>query len=96
MKKTMLSVAAVALFAAFAAPASALTVTNNDETDYTIAITVGEQNTEHAVATGASVEAACGDGCLISLIGADGVVDEIEAVDADNLTITAGVFQKAE
>ncbi len=96
MKKTMLTVAALSVFAAFAAPASALTVTNNDEGGYTVAVSVGEQNSEISVDTGASVEAPCGDGCLVSLIGNDGVIDEVEAVDADHLTITAGVFQKAE
>lgn len=96
MKKTMLTVAALSVFAAFAAPASALTVTNNDEGEYTVAVTVGEQNSEISVGTGASVEAPCGDGCLVSLIGKDGVLDEVEAADADHLTITAGVFQKAD
>lgn len=96
MKKTMLTVAVLSAFAAFAAPASALTVTNSDEGDYTVAVTVGEQNSELAVGTGASVDAPCADGCLVSLIGKDGVIDEIEASDADHLTITAGVFQKQE
>lgn len=97
MTMTIRSCAALALIAALSAPAAALSITNNDETAYTVAVTAGEQQSESALASGQSFDTACADGgCVVTLIGNDGVLDEIDAVDADKLVIVQGTFQKGE
>jgi hypothetical protein len=96
MDKTISSGLALAALLAFVTPAAALTVTNNDEAGYTLIVTAGEEQSEMAVDAGATVEAVCADGCSIVLSGPDGDLDQMDAVDADQLVITAGSFQKAE
>ncbi|MBU2583011.1 MAG: hypothetical protein KJ622_14970 [Alphaproteobacteria bacterium] len=96
MNKIMRSGIALAALIALCAPAAALSVTNNDETNYTVIVTVGEQQSEVAIDAGATIEAVCGDECSIVLMGADGDLDQMNATDADKLVITTGLFQKAE
>lgn len=96
MIKTMRTGIALAALIALTAPAAALGITNNDETNYTVIVTAGEQQSEIAVDAGASVDAACSEGCTLVLMGGDSNLDQIDATDADQLVITTGLFQKAE
>lgn len=96
MNKTMRSGVALAALISLTAPAAALNVTNNEETNYMIVVTVGEQQSEITVEAGTSVDPPCGEECSVVPRDADGDLDQIDATDADQLVITTGIFQKAE
>ncbi|KUO55029.1 MAG: hypothetical protein APF80_10455 [Alphaproteobacteria bacterium BRH_c36] len=96
MNKTMQSGIALTALIGLTAPAAALSFMNNDEANYTVIVTIGEQQTEFAMDAGATVQAACGESCSIVLIGPDGDLDQMDAVEADQLIVTTGIFQKTE
>ena len=96
MKKTMLSGIALAALIALASPAAALSITNNDETNYTVIVTAGDQEAEIELNAGSTVETTCGEDCSLILMGADGDLDQMDAVEADSLIVTTGLFQKSE
>lgn len=96
MNKTLQSGIALAALIALTAPAAALSITNNDEANYTVIVTVGEKQSEVAMDAGATVQAECGESCSIVLMGPDGDLDQMDAVEADQLVVTTGIFQKSE
>jgi len=57
--------------AAFASPAAALTITNNDSDKVTINVIVDGKGAEQSIEPGTSVEPACEKGCVIELDSGD-------------------------
>lgn len=96
MKTTLRSATVLLGLFALAAPAAALSIANGDEGSYKVTVTAGENITELTADAGATVEAACGEACIVALHNAEGIVDELDAVEADKFTITGGVLQRAE
>jgi len=88
--------AASAILIAVVAPANALTVSNQDASDHTIAVVVGEKRSETTVGPGQSLEVACDPGCTLSILKPDGEHDKIDATEADEVMIVEGGFALAE
>jgi len=84
-------VVACALITAVATPASALTLTNNDDKTYEVTVTVGEGDasvTRHSLAKGQTLQDICNEGCTVRL---DNDV-EWEFEGNESVTITDGEF----
>ncbi len=96
MKKTVRYGAILAALVAFTAPAAALSVTNNDDVAYSVAVTAGDEQSEVTVEAGATVEIGCANGCAVTLMDSEGVVDEIDATEGDSVTIGGAALKKAE
>ena len=71
--------------------ALALTVTNRDTSPYTVTIQKGDNESEHALDAGQSLNEACEEGCVIRLSGVEG---EHSAQNADKFFIQDGALQR--
>jgi hypothetical protein len=92
MKTTLGVGLALAALLAFAVPASALVITNNDTAAHQVTVIDGDAKAEHDVAAGAEIEVPCAAKCTASL--ADKPEIEVEA--DDKLVIEKGEMKKSE
>lgn len=73
--------------------ANALTVTNRDTAAHTVYIKMGDQESEHAIPAGESVDTACEESCAVRL---SGVEESMPAENADRLVIEDGALSKEQ
>lgn len=90
-----LKVLGVALAASLLVSTSALalSVTNRDASSHTVFVQQGDNQSEHSLPAGESFEAACEEGCILRLSGAEG---ETPAENADKLVILEGSIQREQ
>ena len=85
---------AATLFGAFmlaASPAVAATVTNQNKKEHILTVDRGEQETDHKIAPGASLQIDCKEGCALRLKNGAAGYDSMVA-DGDKLLINEKGF----
>lgn len=85
--------AAVAVLVLVSTQALSMTVTNRDTKEYTVVIQKGDNETEHALPAGGTVEDACDEGCQVRIAGIEG---EVSAQTADRYVIQDGALQREQ
>jgi hypothetical protein len=85
--------AALAATVLVSSQVNALTVTNRDTSPYTVYIQKGDNESEHALPSGQSLNEVCEEGCVVRLAGIEG---DHSAQDADTFVIQDGALQREQ